>query len=82
MKHASIVLWQGLKAEGEGLVFVRAVKIQQRRASFPVAHGVQVGILSRGEDLLFQHEAEKTVADTGDALEERLCITFSYKGKG
>ena len=56
VEHACVILGKRLEADGEGFVLVRAVEIQQLRAGFLMAQGVQLRGLRR--DIFFLYEPE------------------------
>ena len=62
VEHARVVLRQGFEADGEGAVFVRAVEVQQLRARFLVAQGVELRAVGGDVLLLDQQEARADLA--------------------
>ena len=56
VEHARVVLRERFEADGKGFVLVRAVEIQQLRAGFLMAQGVQLRRLRR--NIFFLHKPE------------------------
>ena len=74
VENAGVVLRQGLEGNGEGLVLVRPVKIQELRLGLLVAQGIEIGVLGGHIFLFHQPEAGAGLPDVRGSQPQQFCL--------
>ena len=74
VENAGVVLRQGLEGNGEGLVFVRPVKIQELCLGLLVAQGIEIGVLGGHIFLFHQPEAGAGLPDIRGSQPQQFCL--------